>query len=235
MNKIVILVLIILVIFLTRREGFTEVFGMSGYNKPVDNVRLDDPIFDKTGYKRVEAMVDSDLIDKLVKVTNDEILRRTGLYTYIIETTALKHYKTEDDAQLLSELNEDIQSMNERAKLIKMMGDVTKIEELQKEIARLKKRYDDLKNMNDIYECMFMVVRDTGFSFGFSVVSTIHIKNGVASIKSIRSQPIDAQNPSNINPYIDDMCGKDFVDYKLVDEISSISKGEFDSAKNKLM
>jgi hypothetical protein len=157
------------------------------------------------------------------------------LYTYIIETTALKHYKTEDDAQLLSELNEDIQSMNERAKLIKMMGDVTKIEELQKEIARLKKRYDDLKNMNDIYECMFMVVRDTGFSFGFSVVSTIHIKNGVASIKSIRSQPIDAQNPSNINPYIDDMCGKDFVDYKLVDEISSISKGEFDSAKNKLM
>jgi hypothetical protein len=180
-------------------------------------------------------MVDSDLIDKLVKVTNDEILRRTGLYTYIIETTALKHYKTEDDAQLLSVLNEDIQSMNERANLIKMMGDVTKIEELQKEIARLKKRYDDLKNMNDIYECMFMVVRDTGFSFGFSVVSTIHIKNGLASIKSIRSQPIDAQNPSNINPYIDDMCGKDFVDYELVDEISNISKGEFDSAKNKLM
>ena len=125
--------------------------------------------------------------------------------------------------------------MNERAKLIKMMGDITKIEELQKEIARLKKRYDDLKNMNDIYECMFMVVRDTGFSFGFSVVSTIHIKNGLASIKSIRSQPIDAQNPSNINPYIDDMCGKDFVDYELVDEISNISKGEFDSAKNKLM
>lgn len=235
MNKIVILVLIILVIFLTRREGFTEVFGMSGYNKPVDSVRLDDPIFDKTGYKRVEAMVDSDLIDKLVKVTNDEILRRTGLYTYIIETTALKHYKTEDDAQLLSELTEDIKSMNERMKLIKMMGDVTKIEDLQKEISRLKKRYDDLKNMNDIYECMFMVVRDTGFSFGFSVVSTIHIKNGVAAIKSLRSQPIDAQNPSNINPYIDDMCGKEFVDYKLIDEISNISKGEFDSAKNKLM
>lgn len=234
-NTLILISILILVVFLTRRESFTEIFGMSGYKKPIENIRLDDPVFDKEGYVEVDASVDSDTIEKLVLNTNSEISRRLGICTYIIETTALKHYKIKEDAEAIDNVKSDIKEMKERAKILEMMGDVSKIQEIKREIEKKMKKYNDLVNINDVYECMFMIVKDSGFSFGFSVVSTIQIKNGITRVMSLRSQPIDSQVPSNITPYIESRGGQDFVDYDIIDELNVIKSGEFEMAKNKLM
>src|SRR6056300_1969005 len=91
------IILIAIVLLLTmRREPFTEVFGFSGYNKPTGSVRLDDIRPDLTGYTQAEANVDNDMIEEFVLQANREISKRTGLCTYIIETTAIHQYKGEE-------------------------------------------------------------------------------------------------------------------------------------------
>ena len=235
MNTLILIVALILVILLTRRESFTEIFGMSGYKKPLGDIVLNDPVFDKDGYTEVETKVDSDTMEQLVLFTNSEVSKRLGICTYIIETIALKHYKLTEDAETITKLRQDVKEMNERLNILQMTGDVNKIQETKNEILRVTRKYKDLNNVNDLYECMFMIVKDSGFSYGFSVVSTIKIKNGVAQIVSIRSQPMDTQIPSNITPYKESVGGQEFVDYDVVEELSKIKRGEFETAKNKFV
>ena len=98
MNYLIVIILLIVVIFLTTsRESFTEAFGFSGYTKPVGVVKLTDPRPDLSKYTEVEASVDNDNIEEFVLQANKEISRRTGLCTYIIETTAIRHYKGEEN------------------------------------------------------------------------------------------------------------------------------------------
>jgi len=63
--KIVIGVLLMLLILtMIRRENFTETFGFSGYKKPVDYVKLNDPRPDLSGYSQIEGKVDHDTMEK---------------------------------------------------------------------------------------------------------------------------------------------------------------------------
>lgn len=87
------IVLIAIVLLLTvRREPFTEIFGFSGYKKPTGSIRLDDARPDLSGYSQAEANIDNDTMQEFVLQANQEIAKRTGLCTYIIETTAVKKY-----------------------------------------------------------------------------------------------------------------------------------------------
>ena len=91
------IILIAIVLLLTmRREPFTEVFGFSGYNTPTGSVRLDDIRPDLTGYTQAEADIDNDMMEEFVLQANREISKRTGLCTYIIETTAVKKFVKDD-------------------------------------------------------------------------------------------------------------------------------------------
>mgnify|MGYP005991577605 CR=1 FL=1 len=97
MNYPLALTLIVIVFFLmTNREGFTEAFGLSGHTKPVPPVKLNDPKPDLSKYKKVEVNVDNDMIEEFVLQANYEISKRTGICTYIIETTTVDHYRGED-------------------------------------------------------------------------------------------------------------------------------------------
>ena len=92
--KIVIGVLLMLLILtMIRRENFTDTFGFSGYKKPVDYVKLNDPRPDLSGYSQIEGKVDHDTMEKLVLQTNKEINKRLGFSTYIIETQSVKVYE----------------------------------------------------------------------------------------------------------------------------------------------
>lgn len=235
MNTLILIVALILVILLTRREPFTEIFGMSGYKKPLGDIILNDPVFDKDGYTEVETKVDSDTMEQLVLLTNSEVSKRLGICTYIIETIAMKHYKLTEDAETITKLRQDIKEMNERLNILHMTGDMNKIQETKNEILRVTRKYKDLNNVNDLYECMFMIVKDSGFSYGFSVVSTVQIKNGIARVVSIRTQPMDTQIPSNITPYKESVGGQEFVDYDVVEELTKIKRSEFETAKNKFV
>ena len=131
MNKLLLTVILLAIVLLltTNREPFTEIFGFSGYSKPTGSVRLDDARPDLTGFRQAEANVNNDMMQDFVLQANREISKRTGLCTYIIETTAMKKY-----------INDE--------------------------------------NDKEIYECMFMVVKNSGFAYGFSVVASFEVVNG---------------------------------------------------------
>ena len=184
MNYLLILILTLVVLILTtNHEKFSETFGLSGYTKPRDSVKLDDPRPDLSGYKEVEASIDNDMMEEFVLKANKEISKRTGLCTYIIETTSVKHYK----------------------------GD-----------------------KKEIYECMFMTMKNGGFSYGFSVVASYEVENGKIRIISLRTQPLGVQAPQNIKPFTVGSEGKEFIKYELVKEVVMPKSTELESVKNKL-
>ena len=97
MNYLLALTLIVIVfILMTNREGFTEAFGLSGHSKPVPPIKLNDPKPDLSKYEKVDANVDNDMMEEFVLQANYEISKRTGMCTYIIETTTVDHYKGRD-------------------------------------------------------------------------------------------------------------------------------------------
>lgn len=175
--------LIIVLLLTTNREPFTEIFGFSGYKQPTGTIRFDDARPDLTGYTEQEADVTNDMMQEFVMQANTEIGKRTGLCTYIIETTSVKKYAMDDKA---------------------------------------------------IYECMFMAVKNSGFAFGFSIVASYEIINGVTRLISLRSQPLDVQTVSDVTPFIEGTPGQEFVKYELVKENAVPTQGELEVAKNKL-
>jgi len=186
MNKLLLTVILLVIVLLltTNREPFTEVFGFSGYTKPTGSVKLDDARPDLTGYTQAEANVDNTMMQDFVLQANQEISKRTGLCTYIIETTAVKRY----------------------------VGGEGK----------------------EIYECMFMVVKNSGFAYGFSVVASFEVVGGEVKLLSLRSQPLDVQTVADVTPFVDGQAGQEFVKYDLVKEKAVPTVGELEMAKNKL-
>tara|TARA_B100000497_G_scaffold48941_1_gene56449 strand:- start:1597 stop:2151 length:555 start_codon:yes stop_codon:yes gene_type:complete len=184
MKVYILLALLVLVILLTRREPFTEIFGLSGYSKPVDYVRLNDPRPNLSGYKEVEASVNHDMMETFTIQANAEISKRIGTPTYIIETAKIKKHTGRE---------------------------------------------------NDIYECVFMVMKKGGFSYGFSVVASFEVKGDTMKLVSLRTQPIDIEQPGNVKAFTDGAPGKEFLKFELVKEAATPTMGEFEEAKNKLM
>lgn len=184
MKVYILLALLVLVILLTRRESFTEIFGLSGYSKPVDYVRLNDPRPNLSGYKEVEASVNHDMMETFTIQANAEISKRIGTPTYIIETAKIKKHTGRE---------------------------------------------------NDIYECVFMVMKKGGFSYGFSVVASFEVKGDTVKLVSLRTQPIDIEQPGNVKAFTDGAPGKEFLKFELVKEAATPTMGEFEEAKNKLM
>jgi hypothetical protein len=184
MKVYILLALLVLVILLTRRESFTEIFGLSGYSKPVDYIRLNDPRPNLSGYKEVEASVNHDMMETFTIQANAEISKRIGAPTYIIETAKIKKHTGRE---------------------------------------------------NDIYECVFMVMKKGGFSYGFSVVASFEVKGDTMKLVSLRTQPIDIEQPGNVKAFTDGAPGKEFLKFELVKEAATPTMGEFEEAKNKLM
>lgn len=183
MKLYLILILLVIVIMLTRREPFTESFGLSGYTKPTGFIQLDDPRPDLTGYSQAEAKVNNDLMQEFVLLANKEIEKRTGLCTYIIETTKVTMYSG--------------------------VG-------------------------KNIYECMFMAVKNSGFAYGVSVVASFEVKDSNVQLISLRTQPLGVQTPVDVSPYTEGASGKEFIDYRLVKETAVPKLSELENAKIKL-
>ena len=98
MNYLLAFILILIVILLTTNmEMFTETFGLSGYTKAVSPVKLNDPRPNLDGFEEFEVSLNNDAMEDFVLKANNEISKRTGVCTYIIETTAVKGYRKERD------------------------------------------------------------------------------------------------------------------------------------------
>lgn len=68
-----------------------------------------------------------------------------------------------------------------------------------------------------LYQAMFMVSSRTGFAYGFNVVSEL---DGGMNVTALRTQPLGAQAPSNVAPFLSTGAGKEFVDYKFVEQMT---------------
>lgn len=74
---------------------------------------------------------------------------------------------------------------------------------------------------------MFMLMKQHGFAFGFSVSVDIKvIPGGTVEVLSARSQPINVTPPTTILPYINNVEGHEYVDYE------TIKSGELKLIKN---
>jgi len=102
MNTVLLILLILIVLMtMSRTEMFTEQFGFSGYTKPIEPVLLNDTQLDLSVYEESgdDVEISNDLIQEMVLATNKEVSKKTGLCTYIIETTSVKKYRNKESNQ----------------------------------------------------------------------------------------------------------------------------------------
>jgi hypothetical protein len=166
---LLILIVLMLLLMSSKREGY-----------PVKQIVIDDPSFDTTEYvESTDVRVDNDLVEKLVMATNRYVADKTGLCTYVIETTSLKKY-------------------------------------VHKE------------NKKELYRCMFMLMKQHGFTFGFAVTVDINVNpDGTVQVMSARTQPIDVKPPTDQSPFTSDVEGHEFTEYERFRE------SELELIKNK--
>lgn len=89
------------------------------------------------------------------------------------------------------------------------------------------KKYVHIKNNNEIYRCMFMLMKQHSFAFGFSVSVDIKLNpDDTVEVLSARSQPINVDPPTTILPFINDIEGHEYIDYEL------FKKSELELIKN---
>jgi|MEHZ01.6.fsa_nt_MEHZ011642752.1_3 hypothetical protein len=90
MYKLLLLIVLLVLIFDTRKETFVT----GGAQKPIHQIILNDPTPNMNEYRKVQTIeVNSDIISKLVHKTSNYIREKTGLPNYIIETTNIRQYK----------------------------------------------------------------------------------------------------------------------------------------------
>ena len=164
MNAILLILIVLMVMFMSSRK---EMFGYAGYKDPVKQVIIDDPSFDTTEYtEATDVSVNNDLIEKIVLATNEYVSAKTGLCTYVIETTSLKKY-------------------------------------IHKE------------NKKELYRCMFMLMKQHGFTFGFAVTVDVNVNpDGTVKVLSARTQPINVNPPTDQSPFVSDVEGHEFTEYE---------------------
>jgi hypothetical protein len=228
MNKIIVVVVFLLIVlYVSRRE---EKYG--GKN---DLFESDEPT--RLGeYKESEdaIIITHDLMNEIVLQSNKAISKRTGLCTYIIETTSMKLYKHKTTGGKIYRcmfmvakygnkgfdfgfsIVVDVRVINEGPRLeVPGVGQKTQdiIEATEKSIR--DKLAKGLENLNEIDEIMLKKDEKNLMKFKSANKVKIDDKPKVA-ILSIRSQPIDVLLPENDKPFINPTKPQEFEDYLRV-------------------
>lgn len=89
-----IVTLFLLLVLLSCKEKFVEMFGFSGYKKPVMNLELNyaDVDFDLTGFTKVTGVLTPDEMDVMITATQEFISRTGKVCAYPIETSFVERY-----------------------------------------------------------------------------------------------------------------------------------------------
>jgi hypothetical protein len=228
MNKIIVVVVFLLIVlYVSRRE---EKYG--GKN---DLFESDEPTR-LAEYKESEdsIIITHDLMNEIVLQSNKAISKRTGLCTYIIETTSMKLYKHKTTGGKIFRcmfmvakygnkgfdfgfsVVVDVRVINEGPRLeVPGVGQKTQdlIEATEKNIR--DKLAKGLENLNEIDEIMLKKDEKNLMKFKSANKVKIDDKPKVA-ILSIRSQPIDVLLPENDKPFINPTKPQEFEDYLRV-------------------
>ena len=89
-----VIALFLLLVIMSCKENFVEMFGFSGYKKPVMNLDINysDVDFDLTGFTEVGGNVSHDELDKAVTATQEFISRTGKVCAYPIEGSFIERY-----------------------------------------------------------------------------------------------------------------------------------------------
>lgn len=92
---LLILLLFIVLVFLSCKENYTEMFGFSGYKKPVINLDLDysNVDIDLTGFDKITSELTPDELDPVIRATQEFISRKHNLCVYPLETGFVDRYE----------------------------------------------------------------------------------------------------------------------------------------------
>jgi len=93
------------------------------------------------------------------------------------------------------------------------------------------KQYKHYTGRDQIIKAMFMVVRNSGFAYGFAATAEVELET--AKVRAVRTQPLSIDSPGDVSAYVSDGTAENFTKYELIKEKGQVSKGEFDSVKNK--
>lgn len=95
--KLVVPVLIgLLLVLATSKEKFTEIFGFSGYSKPILNVSINEKLnssIDVSNYEEKAALIDNDLLQELLFT----VQRHLKMPTYAVETNTIRKFVDKTD------------------------------------------------------------------------------------------------------------------------------------------
>ena len=173
-------------------------------------------------------------MNEIVLQSNKAISKRTGLCTYIIETTSMKLYKHKTTSGKIFRcmfmvakygnkgfdfgfsIVVDVRVINEGPRLeVPGVGQKTQdiIEVTEKNIR--DKLVKGLENLNEMEEIMLKKDQKNLMKFKSANKVKIEDKPKVA-ILSIRSQPIDVLLPENDKPFINPTKPQEFEDYLRV-------------------
>lgn len=86
----------LLLFLLTSKENFTEIFGFSGYSKPILDVNINDKIdtIDYSQFEEKKALISNDLLQELVFT----VQRHLKMPSYAIETSSIKKLVDKTDS-----------------------------------------------------------------------------------------------------------------------------------------
>ena len=90
----ILLVLLVIVLLWGSKEGFVEMFGFSGYSKPVE-VDINMPPPDLSSYSLSGDIITPDEVEKALLPAQKFIKAKTGLCVYAIETNKVEKYVRE--------------------------------------------------------------------------------------------------------------------------------------------
>ena len=95
--KLVVPILIgLLLILATSKEKFTEIFGFSGYSKPILNVSINEKLnssIDVSNYEEKAALIDNDTLQTLLFTVQSKL----KLPSYAVETNSIKKFVDKTD------------------------------------------------------------------------------------------------------------------------------------------
>ena len=228
MNKIVIILLTLFVIYsLTRTEKFT--------NTPPDE--LNDEDIDLSGYEESDLSITHDLIQEIILRTNEQISKRTGLCTYIIETIKAEIYE-----------NKDIENPGKVCKCMFMvvkygkggfdfgfavsaviriinMGpryDINELDdqndvEMEKDLIKVIEKMENKTLRTEIEDARLRKFKRKYNQFKNMKKELVNEKPSVV-ILSLQTQPIHIKKPDNEGIFTNNIPPREFEDYSLIRE-----------------
>ena len=228
MNKIIAVVVFLLIVLCVSRRQ--EKYG--GKNELFES---DEPTRLSEYEQSKEAIVIThDLMNEIILQANKAISKRTGLCTYIIETTSMKLYKHKKTGGKIFRcmfmvvkygnkgfdfgfsIATDIRVINEGPR-VETPGAGQKTQEILETTEKNIKLMLD-KGIENLSEIEFIrLKRDQKNLEKFRSASKIKIdEKPEVAILSIRSQPIDILLPENDKPFINPTKPQEFEDYLRV-------------------